>query len=183
MDFVLFYHITPIYVVALVEIAVGIACSVPWLRFCLKFQAKYRKRRSKMLLIDDVWYVGDSFKLQVSKFNLSVHLLNLRYSLWQTQLGWSKIACCNYSPSYSLSKPRFQSLSMPKAPSSVGSGSGGATVLKRNQVYDFLHSTPKNTEAYFLGLPPVQKTQIGEFQVDVCLIHILTHITRNGNWI
>jgi hypothetical protein len=39
-----------------------------------------------------------------------------------------------YSPSNSLSNPRFRSLSMPKAPGSAGSGTGGATVLKRNQV-------------------------------------------------
>ncbi|KAG1885805.1 hypothetical protein F4604DRAFT_1918485 [Suillus subluteus] len=38
---------------------------------------------------------------------------------------------------------------MPKAPGSVGSGTGGATVLKRNQVLDFFSFTPKALKLCF----------------------------------
>jgi hypothetical protein len=51
---------------------------------------------------------------------------------------------------------------MPKAPGSVGSGSGGATVLKRNQVQNFFSFIPKTLKIHVLGLPSMQKAQIGE---------------------
>jgi len=77
---------------------------------------------------------------------LNLHFFH--YLLWWTFFSWSKIACCNHSLLYFLSR-RFRSLSMPKAPGSVGSGTGGATVLKRNQVQDFFSFASKTLRLCF----------------------------------